>query len=83
MRDLAFPATTNATALIHQFDQGDASSKLTVVFSTYQSLSVISKAQGLGLPEFDLIICDEAHRTTGAAMAEDDRNPAHLLGRHT
>ncbi|WP_298038929.1 DEAD/DEAH box helicase family protein [uncultured Microbacterium sp.] len=74
VRDLAFPATTNATALIHQFDQGDASSKLTVVFSTYQSLSVISKAQGLGLPEFDLIICDEAHRTTGAAMAEEDES---------
>ncbi|MDI6023156.1 DEAD/DEAH box helicase family protein [Leucobacter sp. UT-8R-CII-1-4] len=74
VRDLAFPATTNANALITQFNQGDASNKLTVVFSTYQSLAVISKAQGLGLPEFDLIICDEAHRTTGAAMAEEDES---------
>lgn len=74
VRDLAFPATTNAPALVKQFDLGATSEKLTVVFSTYQSLPVISKAQGLGLPEFDLIICDEAHRTTGAAMSEDDES---------
>lgn len=74
VRDLAFPATTNAPALAKQFAQGDATGKLTVVFSTYQSLPVIAKAQGLGLPEFDLIICDEAHRTTGAAMSDDDES---------
>lgn len=74
VRDLAFPATTNAPALVKQFDLGATSEKLTVVFSTYQSLPVISKSQGLGLPEFDLIICDEAHRTTGAAMSEDDES---------
>ena len=40
-----------------------------VVFSTYQSIDVIAKAQKVlldnGFPQFDLIICDEAHRTTG------------------
>jgi predicted helicase len=74
VRDLAFPATTNATALAKQYTQGESSERLTVVFSTYQSLAVIAKAQGLGLPEFDLIICDEAHRTTGAAMSDDDES---------
>lgn len=74
VRDLAFPATTNSSALVSQFSHGDASGKLNVIFSTYQSLPVISKAQGLGLREFDLIICDEAHRTTGAAMTEDDES---------
>lgn len=72
--DLAFPATTNASALVKQFDSGDGSDKLTVIFSTYQSLPVISKAQGMGLPEFDLIVSDEAHRTTGAALAESDES---------
>ena len=72
--DLAFPATTNASALVKQFDSGDGSGKLTVIFSTYQSLPVISKAQGMGLPEFDLIVSDEAHRTTGAAMSDDDES---------
>ncbi|WP_416442559.1 DEAD/DEAH box helicase [Leucobacter sp. HNU] len=74
VRDLAFPATTNASALIKQLSQGDASEKLTVIFSTYQSLAVISKAQEQGLPQFDLIICDEAHRTTGAALTDEDES---------
>ena len=72
--DLAFPATTNASALVKQYDSGDAADKITVIFSTYQSLPVIAKAQGMGLPEFDLIVCDEAHRTTGAAMSDDDES---------
>ena len=44
---------------------------MTVVFSTYQSIDVISKAQKQGYPEFDLIISDEAHRTTGASQMGD------------
>lgn len=72
--DLAFPSTTNASALVKQFASGDGSDKLTVIFSTYQSLPVIAQAQGMGLPEFDLIVSDEAHRTTGAAMSDDDES---------
>ncbi len=43
---------------------------MTVVFSTYQSIDVISKAQKkIGASfQFDMIICDEAHRTTGATQ---------------
>ena len=36
-----------------------------VVFSTYQSLERVSEAQKVFGDDFDLIICDEAHRTTG------------------
>ena len=40
----------------------------TVVFSTYQSIELVSKAIKLIRNwEFDLIICDEAHRTFGGA----------------
>ncbi|WP_417822546.1 DEAD/DEAH box helicase [Thalassospira lucentensis] len=76
IHDLAFPATTNpqkiAQNVIHRHDDDH----MTVVFSTYQSIQVISDAQQKhGLPEFDLIICDEAHRTTGVTLAnEDDSN---------
>ena len=35
----------------------------TIVFSTYQSLSKVAAAQEQGMPEFDLVICDEAHQT--------------------
>lgn len=46
--------------------------ELLVVFSTYQSIDVLGKAQKDGFPEFDLIIADEAHRTTGAkALGEE------------
>jgi predicted helicase len=45
-----------------------------VVFSTYQSIQVVSDAQSKGLPEFDLIICDEAHRTTGVTLEGEDES---------
>ncbi len=76
--DLAFNATTDAKKLLAQFSAADTSgnpaSELSVIFSTYQSLAVIHEAQGLGLPSFDLIICDEAHRTTGATLAGEEES---------
>ena len=48
---------------------------MSVVFSTYHSIDVISQAQKVGLAEFDLVICDEAHRTTGATFdGEEESN---------
>ena len=68
--DLAIPATTNAARLVEQAVNPDAEhGRITVVFSTYQSIDVIHQAQQQGLGEFDLVICDEAHRTTGATLA--------------
>ena len=64
--DLAESPSTNAETLVTRFNQtSHAEGRMRVVFSTYQSLDVIARAQELGLPEFDLIISDEAHRTTG------------------
>ena len=68
--DLAFPATTSGRRLAEQATAGDDSA-LTVVFATYQSIQAVIEAQKHGLPDFDLIICDEAHRTTGVTLAED------------
>ncbi|WP_420868167.1 type ISP restriction/modification enzyme [Bartonella taylorii] len=70
--DLVLPATTDAKALAKEACENLAEA-MTVVFSTYHSIQVISDAQkDHGLPEFDLIICDEAHRTTGASLGTDD-----------
>uniref|UniRef100_A0A7C5X1G3 Helicase ATP-binding domain-containing protein n=1 Tax=Thermocrinis ruber TaxID=75906 RepID=A0A7C5X1G3_9AQUI len=66
---LSFPATTSAEELLSAFRLEE--DKLNVIFSTYQSLDVIKSAQGRGLPEFDLIICDEAHRTAGVSKREE------------
>ncbi|WP_417248708.1 DEAD/DEAH box helicase [Celeribacter sp.] len=72
--DLAFPATTNPERLVEKAAQDDPE-RMTVVFSTYQSIGVLDAAQKAGLPAFDLIVCDEAHRTTGATLAgEEDSN---------
>lgn len=65
--DLAYPATTDARKIaLHAAKLSP--DRRTVVFSTYQSIQVIADAQKLGLGEFDLIICDEAHRTTGLTL---------------
>lgn len=65
-----YPATTRADRLMEHYRASRRSNPdgLVVVFSTYQSIDVIHQAQGMGLPEFDLVVCDEAHRTTGSAM---------------
>lgn len=63
--DLAYPATTNTTQLLSEVAKSSAPDGLTVFFSTYQSVDVVAKAQAEGLAPFDLVICDEAHRTAG------------------
>ncbi|KAB2957269.1 MAG: DEAD/DEAH box helicase, partial [Thermoanaerobaculia bacterium] len=75
LHDLPFPATTNAKTLASQLALLADTKKLTVVFSTYQSLATIHEAQTRhGAPEFDLAICDEAHRTTGVTLADQDES---------
>ncbi|WP_412848779.1 DEAD/DEAH box helicase [Brevibacillus sp. 179-C9.3 HS] len=67
--DLGYPATTDYRKLLERqkvIDSAVRQSKFLVVFSTYQSIDVIIKAQKNGFYEFDLVVCDEAHRTTGA-----------------
>ena len=71
--DLAFPAHTNAKQLAEHIKKQDDKS-MTVVFATYHSLQVISDAQNeYDMQSFDLVICDEAHRTTGV-FGEEESN---------
>ncbi|MGN5238065.1 DEAD/DEAH box helicase [Rhodococcus sp. SJ-3] len=72
--DVPLPATTDPATLIEQTQHRKRAKGLTVVFSTYQSIGVIAEAQDQGLDEFDLIICDEAHRTTGVTLADADES---------
>ncbi|WP_102159412.1 DEAD/DEAH box helicase [Zhihengliuella halotolerans] len=65
VHDLGYPASTDPTKLLYRAKVSTGQEAITVVFSTYQSLDVVRQAQEAGLPEFDLVICDEAHRTTG------------------
>jgi len=80
--DLALPASTSVENILHQFRALDIKSNngLTVVFSTYQSIERISEAQkslektNPKYAQFDLIVCDEAHRTTGVSLADEDES---------
>jgi len=67
--ELAMPVTTDPERITAQLTATDTTA-MTVVFCTYQSLSLIADAQSDAslfgpAPAFDLAICDEAHRTTG------------------
>ncbi len=83
VEDLALPATTNAEAIAKQiryFRNGSGHPGMTVVFSTYQSIEALARAQALVAKkgeapcEFDLVICDEAHRTTGVTLKGEDES---------
>ncbi|MDC7104896.1 DEAD/DEAH box helicase [Corynebacterium falsenii] len=70
--DLEVPVSTNGADIAERFSHGKRAAGLQVVFSTYQSLPAVHEAQAAGLDDFDLVICDEAHRTTGVTLAGED-----------
>ncbi|MER7683244.1 DEAD/DEAH box helicase family protein, partial [Streptomyces sp. NPDC096934] len=75
IHDVAIPVTTDPVKLAAEMAHRKRAKGLTVVFTTYQSLPTVAKAQELGVDPFDLVICDEAHRTTGVTLfGEDDSN---------
>ena len=74
--DLVIPSTTEGTKLVSEEKrrlelQGE-DERLVVVFATYHSIQAVHDAQKTGFKDFDLIICDEAHRTTGVTLNGED-----------
>lgn len=90
INDLAMPACTNAEKIVQQLITAkETASGMIVVYSTYQSIEVISEAQNNLMNKtyselfindknfdftFDYIVCDEAHRTTGATIGGKDES---------
>ena len=77
LADTIVPATTNVESLVDGYTNlWNALGKkgIRFFFSTYQSIDVISKFQKITGLEFDITICDEAHRTTGVTLAGDDES---------
>ncbi|MGD9773876.1 DEAD/DEAH box helicase [Diaphorobacter sp.] len=73
--ELRYPATTDPARLAQEMGKRHDGAHMSVVFSTYHSIDTISQAQKEhGLPAFDLIVCDEAHRTTGATFGDEDES---------
>ena len=78
IQELKIPVTTDPSSISHTLQNPD-SDKMTAVFCTYQSLPLIEKAQDDGAPPFDVIFCDEAHRTTGVEAPGDKTSPFVLV----
>ncbi|WP_324651978.1 DEAD/DEAH box helicase [Georgenia sp. H159] len=70
--DLPLASTTDPNVL-HERLTAAVPGRMRVVFATYQSIDVVAEAQRMGeVDPFDLIICDEAHRTTGVTLVDDE-----------
>ncbi len=78
IEELEIPVTTDASK-IRQAMRAPTPDSMKVVFCTYQSLKLIEEAQDDGAPAFDLVLCDEAHRTTGIDKPGDKTSPFVLV----
>ena len=78
LEELEIPVTTDLSA-IRDALRDSRLEALTVVFCTYHSLPLIERAQDDGAPAFDLVLCDEAHRTTGIERPGDHKSPFVLV----
>ena len=75
VHELSYPATTDAARLAAEMKKRHDPTHMSVVYATYHSIEVLHRAQKEHeLPEFDLIVCDEAHRTTGAKFEGEDES---------
>lgn len=89
VHELQYPATTDPARIAKEMHQRHDDEHMSVVFGTYHSIEVLHRAQKEhGLPGFDLIVCDEAHRTTGSTFEGEDEShfvrvhdAEYLLGR--
>lgn len=79
VHDIPLP-TTDPDRLVAEMARGGRRGRqMTVVFSTYQSIDVVARAlKQSGAGPFDLVLCDEAHRTTGVTLAGDTGESAFI-----
>ena len=84
--ELEIPVTTDPERIGEALSKPYREADMLVAFSTYHSIRLISDAQHeAGAPPFDLMFCDEAHRTTGAQLIadrDDDRGTSVFLMPH-
>ena len=71
IQELEIPVTTDPLKISNALEETDKNA-MTVVFCTYHSLPIVESAQEQGAPAFDIVLCDEAHRTTGIEEAGEE-----------
>ncbi|MCI5777961.1 MAG: DEAD/DEAH box helicase family protein [Bacteroidales bacterium] len=72
--DLPIPSCTRPEAAAAILSDAPLHDGMTVIFSTYQSIDVVHEAQQLAHTPFDLVICDEAHRTAASILGTDKKS---------
>lgn len=93
LTELEGEVTTNPEKIATRLTMQHSGADMLVVFSTYQSCELVGQAQrpaqdeagkknGGTAPPFDLIICDEAHRTTGVELDPTATNRSGFLLPH-
>ncbi len=87
LTELPIKSCTNADMVVREIEYYKNHDGLLVCFSTYQSIDVVHKAQEKLLAKydnsfgsFDLVICDEAHRT--ASVIQSDRDEGNFTKIH-
>ena len=78
LQELEIPVTTDPPVISRALREVGEDA-MTVVFCTYHSLGIVEQAQDEGAPPFDLVLCDEAHRTTGVERPGDKTSPFVLV----
>ena len=78
IQELEIPVTTDPLKISEALQRRDEEA-MTVVFCTYHSLPIVESAQEQGAPAFDIVLCDEAHRTTGIEEVGDETSPFVLV----
>ena len=78
IQELEIPVTTDPQKISEALGETDED-VMTVVFCTYHSLPIVESAQEQGAPAFDIVLCDEAHRTTGIEEVGDETSPFVLV----
>ena len=78
LQELEIPVTTDSAAIATALGSTPEHA-MTVVFCTYHSLGIVEAVQDDGAPQFDLVLCDEAHRTTGIEQPGDETSPFVLV----
>ena len=82
LMELEFPVTTDESVISEALQSSNSNGDtehMRVVFCTYHSLPKVQEAQNTGAPAFDIIFCDEGHRTTGVDRLDDDTSPFVLV----
>ena len=84
LAELLAPPSTNREQIASTMQTPVTDEAMQVWFCTYQSVPLLAEVLSEQAPDvvFDLVVCDEAHRTTGIGSATNDRTASAFVMAH-